>query len=290
MARKGIVLAGGSGTRLHPLTLVQCKQLLPVYDKPMVYYPISVIMLAGIRDILIISTPRDIVQFEKLLGDGREFGVRFSYAVQPKPQGIAQALIIGEAFLQGDPVTLILGDNIFHGDAIGRRLMTASERNDGATIFAYFVHDPARYGIVELDNNGKPISIVEKPDDPKSNLAVTGLYLYDNTAVDIAHTLKPSARGEIEITDLNKVYLDRGALNVETFSRGFAWLDAGTPDALLDASNYIAAVERRQQQKIACLEEIAWRQGWIDTAQLSYLGELRPGNFGRYLKNLAERH
>jgi len=270
--RGGIVLAGGSGTRLHPTTLAASKQLLPVYDKPMVYYPLSTLMLAGIRRILLISTPQDLPAFKRLLGDGRAWGLELHYAEQPRPEGLAQALIIGESFLAGRSSALVLGDNIFYGEGLSRRLQAAAqETRDGATIFAYQVADPGRYGVVTLDAAGKARDIVEKPKDPPSNLAVTGLYFYDASAPARAKALKPSARGELEITDLNRLYMHDGLLAVETLNRGYAWLDTGTQDSLLDAANFIAAVERRQGLKIGCPEEIAWRQRWIDSAALARL-------------------
>ncbi len=290
MARKGIVLAGGAGTRLHPLTLAVSKQLMPIYDKPMIYYPLSVLMLAGIREILIISTPEDTPRFQHLLGDGSRIGISLSYAVQPKPEGIAQALLIGAGFLGADPVTLILGDNIFYGDGLSERLRAAAQQERGASVFGYIVQDPERYGVVELDSTGRPVMIVEKPSQPKSDLAVTGLYFYDTKAVEMTRQLRPSARGELEITDLNLAYLANGALSVEILGRGYAWLDTGTHDALLDAANFVASIERRQGLKVACLEEIAWRQGWIDDARLERLGApLANTGYGRYLLRLL-RH
>jgi glucose-1-phosphate thymidylyltransferase len=290
MARKGIVLAGGAGTRLYPLTLAASKQLMPVYDKPMIYYPLSVLMLAHIRDVLIISTPEDLPRFEKMLGDGATLGMNLQYAVQPKPEGIAQAFLVGESFLGGDPAALVLGDNIFYGPGLSDRLQSASGNLDGATVFAYAVKDAERYGVVEMDDAGQAVSIEEKPAMPKSDLAVTGLYFCDGGVVDIARDLKPSERGELEITDLLNVYMERGCLNVEPLGRGFAWLDTGTHDSLLDASTYIAAIERRQGQKISCLEEIAWRNGWIDDADLMQLAEpLSNCAYGAYLLSLIER-
>jgi len=290
MARKGIVLAGGAGTRLYPLTLAASKQLMPVYDKPMIYYPLSALMLAHIRDVLIISTPEDLPRFEQLLGDGSSLGMNFQYAVQEKPEGIAQAFIIGEAFLAGDPSALVLGDNIFYGQGLSGRLQAANNTEDGATVFAYGVKDAERYGVVEMDADGRALSIEEKPGNPKSNLAVTGLYFCDADAVDMARELKPSGRGELEITDLLNVYLMRGALTVEPLGRGFAWLDTGTHDSLLDASTYIAAIERRQGQKVSCLEEIAWRNGWIDDAALEKLAKpLMKCPYGEYLLSLIEQ-
>jgi len=289
--RKGIVLAGGAGTRLHPSTLAVSKQLLPVYDKPMVYYPLSTLMLAGIREILLISTPQDLPAFERVLGDGSAFGVDLRYAVQPRPEGLAQALIIAEAFLDGAPSALILGDNLFYGEGLSRRLQAiAAAAAPGATAVASPVRDPERYGVVELDAAGAPRAIVEKPAAPRSNLAVTGLYFYDPTASTRAKRQKPSPRGELEITDLNAGYLAEGALRVETLSRGTAWLDTGTQDSLLDAANFIAAVERRQGLKIGCPEEVAWRQGWIDASRLAALAApLRKSGYGDYLLRLIGR-
>ncbi|MEO4046782.1 glucose-1-phosphate thymidylyltransferase RfbA [Pseudomonas sp. CAU 1711] len=285
---KGIVLAGGSGTRLHPITLGVSKQLLPIYDKPMVYYPISVLMLAGIRDILIISTPHDLPQFEKMLGDGSQFGVRFSYAEQPSPDGLAQAFLIGEEFIGDDSVCLILGDNIFHGQHFTEKLLKAAAEVAGATIFGYWVRDPERFGVVEFDDQGKAISIEEKPVRPKSSYAVTGLYFYDNDVIEIAKTIKPSPRGELEITDINNAYLQRGDLRVERFGRGFAWLDTGTHDSLLEASQYVQTIEYRQGLKVACLEEIAHQQGWIDRERLLEQAKaFGKTGYGQYLYRLA---
>ena len=290
MARKGIVLAGGSGTRLYPLTLAVSKQLMPVYDKPMIYYPLSALMLAHIREVLIVSTPKDLQRFEQLLGDGSSLGMNFHYAVQEKPEGIAQAFIVAEGFLAGDPSALVLGDNIFYGQGLSSCLQAANNIEDGATVFAYGVKDAERYGVIEIDTGGRPLSIEEKPNEPKSNLAVTGLYFCDQAAVDIAYGLTPSGRGELEITDLLNVYMARGALNVEPLGRGFTWLDTGTHDSLLDASTYIAAIERRQGQKVACLEEIAWRNGWINDSALERLAEpLLKCPYGDYLLSLIDQ-
>jgi len=282
---KGIVLAGGAGTRLHPITLATSKQLLPVFDKPMIYYPLSVLMLAGIRDILIITTPIDQPAFQRVLGDGSSFGVRLSYAVQPVPNGIAEAFIIGASFLAGDPATLILGDNIFFGNGLSSLLDQAIARERGASVFAYHVHDPERYGIVTFDNQDRAISIEEKPKQPLSNWAVTGLYVYDRQVVDIARSLKPSARGEIEITDLNKAYLQNGQLNVARMGRGYAWLDAGTHDSLLEASNFIRLIEVRQGVKIGCLEEIALHNGWMTPDDIErIIAASKSSSYARYLE------
>lgn len=287
MARKGIILAGGSGTRLHPATLSVSKQLLPVYDKPMIYYPLSTLLLAGIRDILIISTPQDTPRFEQLLGDGSQWGLNLSYAVQPSPDGLAQAFTIGEAFIGNDTSALVLGDNIFYGHDFQSLLLNAGQRKTGASVFAYHVNDPERYGVAEFNEAGRVLSLEEKPKQPKSNYAVTGLYFYDNQVVDLARSLKPSARGELEITDLNNLYLQQAQLHVEIMGRGYAWLDTGTHDSLLDASQYIATMERRQGLKVACPEEICFRAGWIDAEQLDRLAQpLLKNGYGQYLRNL----
>ena len=286
---KGIILAGGSGTRLYPLTMVTSKQLLPIYDKPMIYYPLSTLMLAGIKDILIISTPQDLPNFERLLGDGSRYGIHLSYKVQPSPDGLAQAFIIGEDFIGSDNCAMILGDNIFHGNGLTNQLKKAANNPGRATVFGYYVEDPERFGVVEFDKEGKVISLEEKPENPKSNYAVTGLYFYDNKVCEYAKTLKPSARGELEITDLNKIYLNNGKLDVITLGRGYGWLDTGTVDSLSEASEYVRVIENRQGLKISCLEEISYKNGWIDRDTLLESAQIYGKSpYGRHLKNVAD--
>jgi len=286
---KGIILAGGSGTRLYPLTRVTSKQLLPIYDKPMIYYPLSVLMNAGIKDILLISTPDDTPRFDALLGDGHQFGINLTYAVQPSPDGLAQAFIIGEDFIGNDSVAMVLGDNIFHGHGLRKRLRAAAEKETGATVFGYYVDDPERFGIVEFDKDGHAVSIEEKPEHPKSNYCVTGLYFYDNRVVEYAKNLKPSARGELEITDLNRIYLENGELDVALLGQGFTWLDTGTHESLVDATNFVKTVETHQHRKIACLEEIAYSNGWISKEMLAEAAELYKKNeYGAYLRDVLE--
>ena len=286
---KGIILAGGSGTRLYPLTKVTSKQLLPIYDKPMIYYPISVLMEAGIREILIISTPEDTPRFKELLGDGAYFGLKLEYAVQPSPDGLAQAFIIGADFIGNEPVAMILGDNIFHGHGLKNHLKSAASKTKGATVFGYYVDDPERFGIVEFDKNGKAISIEEKPEKPKSNYCVTGLYFYDNDVVEYAKNLKPSARGELEITDLNRIYLEKGELDVKLLGKGFTWLDTGTHESLVEATNFVYTIETHQHRKIACLEEIAYLNGWISDEELLKAYEIfKKNQYGKYLKDVYD--
>lgn len=287
---KGIILAGGSGSRLHPITLAVSKQLLPIYDKPMIYYPLSVLMLAGIRDILVITTPHELPMFQTILGDGSAFGVHLSYAIQPKPNGLAQAFVIGREFIGDDPVALVLGDNIFYGDGLSALLMSTTARPQGATVFAYPVRNPECFGVVEFDSTGRAISLEEKPASPRSCYAVPGLYFYDNTVVQIAQAIEPSQRGEYEITDVNRHYLARGLLHVEKFGRGFAWLDTGTPQSLLQASSFIATIEERQGLKIACLEEIAMRSRWLDPMTVKTRGAAMASEYGRYLEAVASEH
>lgn len=285
---KGIILAGGSGTRLYPLTMVTSKQLLPVYDKPMIYYPLSTLMLAGIKDILIISTPVDLPNFERLLGDGSNFGIHLEYKVQPSPDGLAQAFLIGEDFIDGDSCAMVLGDNIFYGSGLGKHLRDAAARESGATVFGYYVEDPERFGIVEFDKDGKAVSIEEKPENPKSNYCVTGLYFYDNRVVELAKKVKPSDRGELEITDLNRMYLEEGNLNVITLGRGYAWLDTGTMDALADASEFVRVIENRQGIMLSAIEEIAYKNGWIDYDKLVESAKLYgKSNYGKHLMQVA---
>ena len=286
---KGIILAGGSGTRLYPLTQVTSKQLLPIYDKPMIYYPLSILMNAGIKEILIISTPDDTPRFQELLGDGHQFGIELQYKVQPSPDGLAQAFLLGEEFIDGDSCAMILGDNIFHGHGLTKRLKQAASKTSGATVFGYYVDDPERFGVVEFDNNGKAISIEEKPEHPKSNYAVTGLYFYDNKVVEYAKQIKPSDRGELEITDLNKIYLEKGDLEVTLLGQGFTWLDTGTHESLVDATNFVKTVETHSHRKIACLEEVAYLNGWISKEELEKACQLYKKNqYGKYLKDVLE--
>jgi len=286
---KGIVLAGGSGTRLYPLTQVTSKQLLPIYDKPMIYYPLSILMEAGIKEILIISTPNDTPRFEELLGDGSQFGISLNYKVQPSPDGLAQAFLLGEEFINGDSCAMVLGDNVFHGHGLAKRLRKAAEKTEGATVFGYYVDDPERFGVVEFNQEGKAVSIEEKPKNPKSNYAVTGLYFYDQNVVDYAKSIKPSARGELEITDLNRIYLEKAKLNVELLGQGFTWLDTGTHQSLVEATNFVYTIETHQNRKISCLEEIGYNNGWISRQQLEKSYELYQKNqYGNYLKDVLD--
>lgn len=286
---KGIILAGGSGTRLYPLTQVTSKQLLPIYDKPMIYYPLSILMEAGIREILIISTPVDTPRFEELLGDGKQFGIQLSYKVQPSPDGLAQAFLLGEEFIDGESCAMILGDNIFHGHGLSKRLKAAAAKEEGATVFGYYVDDPERFGVVEFDQDGKAVSLEEKPEHPKSNYAVTGLYFYDNHVVEYAKQIKPSARGELEITDLNRIYLEKGNLDVALLGQGFTWLDTGTHESLVEATNFVKTVETHQHRKIACLEEIAYLNGWINKDEVLKVYEvLKKNQYGQYLKDVLD--
>lgn len=286
---KGIILAGGSGTRLYPLTQVTSKQLLPIYDKPMIYYPLSILMEAGIREILIISTPVDTPRFEELLGDGKQFGIQLSYKVQPSPDGLAQAFLLGEEFIDGESCAMILGDNIFHGHGLSKRLKAAAAKEEGATVFGYYVDDPERFGVVEFDQDGKAVSLEEKPEHPKSNYAVTGLYFYDNHVVEYAKQIKPSARGELEITDLNRIYLEKGNLDVALLGQGFTWLDTGTHESLVEATNFVKTVETHQHRKIACLEEIAYLNGWINKDDVLKVYEvLKKNQYGQYLKDVLD--
>lgn len=289
--RKGIILAGGSGSRLHPITLGTSKQLLPIYDKPMIYYPLSVLMLAGIREILIISTPEDLPNFEKLLGNGEDFGIELSYKAQPSPDGLAQAFILGKEFIGDNNVCLVLGDNIFYGQSFSQQLLRATEKETGATVFGYYVNDPERFGVVDFDRDGKALSIEEKPNRPKSNYAVTGLYFYDNQVVDIAENVQPSSRGELEITDINNAYLEQQQLNVELLGRGFAWLDTGTHDSLLEAGQFVQTIEHRQGLKVACLEEISYHNGWIDDSKLLERADFfKKTGYGQYLLKLHQEY